>query len=211
MAIDRVRRVSVTHNTPTNTTNPIRRTSLELKSVESREKSKERRMTAAKSPIDAPANTSWPSCDSLCPPSFSTGITRPSDVDVRITAASSGDLTRPAASNATPATSASTSDTAKPAPAILSSRPRNWSRSISRPARKRRNARPMMDRTRTGSSADAQPSTSGPTTMPRAISTTTAGICSRGTSPSASGVTNATAMTMARLPNETCSGTAKEV
>jgi hypothetical protein len=58
------------------------------------------RMIAAKSAIEPPAITSWPSADSMRPESLSTGIRTPSDVDPSAIATSSGVCTSPLAPSA---------------------------------------------------------------------------------------------------------------
>src|SRR3954449_5220576 len=77
--------------------------------------------------------------------------------------------------------------------------PRRRVGSISRPARKRRNAKPRIESTWTAESTSTQPSPEGPTTMPATISSTTAGSRRAGASPRVSGARNATTTTMSRF------------
>src|SRR5215475_8860967 len=84
-----------------------------------------------------------------------------------------------------------------------SRRPRSWCTSISRPARKSRNARPNRARICTGRSTRAQPNPEGPTMIPPIISRTTAGVRSRGAKPTVSGARTAMAATTSRLVNDT--------
>ena len=69
---------------PTSARNSTSRITFAPGPVESVENSAESRMMAPKSPIDAPAITSCPNRERLWPASFSTGITRPNEVAVRI-------------------------------------------------------------------------------------------------------------------------------
>ena len=59
------------------------------------EKNNVRRMTAPKSATVPPAITSWPNSVELCPASFNTGTTSPSDVATSVMPMSSGDRTWP--------------------------------------------------------------------------------------------------------------------
>ena len=183
------------------TKKPIR-SSLVPAPLDSPEKRNDSSSTETKSAIEAAAITSWPKRVVDSPASWSTGTITPSEVEVRITASSSGSSPMPAKSSAKPAISASTSDAAKPAEAARRSAPRSAPRSISRPARKSRKASPISARTSTGWSISTQPSTAGPRTMPITISSTTEGRRSPGTMPIASGAKKPAATTISRLSNE---------
>src|ERR1700730_1030875 len=170
----------------------------------SREKKSESRMTAPKSASEAPAITCWPKPLSLWPASFRTGTTRPSEVARSVMAMKRGALTRPAGTTAKPTPTPIASEARNPAPASLSAGPLSRSKSISRPARKSRKARPRVDSTWIGRSTCTQCST-GPRRMPAAISSTTAGTRSRGARPSRSGARKATAATATSCVEElTC-------
>ena len=69
-------------------------------------------MIAAKSAIEPPAITSWPSADSIRPESLSTGISTPSEVEPSAIATSSGVCTSPLAPSASETPSAIANDTA---------------------------------------------------------------------------------------------------
>ena len=167
------------------------------------EKSRDSRTMAVKSAMVALAMVSRPTGSSTWPASFRTGMTRPREVPDRATASRSGFLTQSMAPNPSPTATASRSVRANPIPASRAMLPRSWARSISRPARNRRKARPISARIWMGRSTVTQPSTDGPTTMPATISSTTAGIRMRGTSPTRSGAATAIAATTSSPPNET--------
>ncbi len=81
-------------------------------SVASVLKKSDSRITAAKSAIEAAAMTSWPNIVERLSESLSTGMRTPSDVELSTTAMNTGERTKPAASRAKPAVSATAKDTA---------------------------------------------------------------------------------------------------
>ncbi len=163
-------------------------------------------MIAPKSAIVLAAITSCPSVEPLSPASLSTGISTPSEVAESAIATSSGASTRPASLRPPAATSAIANDTAKLTPASFRTRPRKRAKSISRPARKSRNASPSVATTAIVSSTCTHPSTLGPTTIPATISNTTAGARTRGKSPRRNGAPKATAETIRSPLNEGMDG-----
>ena len=116
-------------------------------------------------------------------------------------ATSSGERIRSPARRPTPITDAIPNDATYASTVTPSRRPRRRSKSISRPASSSRNASPSRLITCTGSSSVAQPRNCGPMTIPRRISSTTAG-SGRRVRPSTSGARSATAATTASDVNE---------
>ena len=84
-------------------------------------------------------------------------------------------------------------------PARRARGPRKWRTSISRPARKSRNASPIVDTNRTAWSGFTRSSTAGPSTIPATISSTGPGTGTRGTAARINGTAAATARTATRL------------
>ena len=119
----------------------------------------------------------------MWPPSLSTGITSPSDVAVRMTAASSGSWTTPArrARRRRPARArAETSEADGRDPQQSAAELVEVDLET---GEEQQEGEPDDARIRTGSSTVAQPSTWGPTMMPATISSTTAGTRSAGCEP----------------------------
>ena len=193
----RSNRARATTVTTASTANIPSRTSFPPTPPSLSENSSESRTTAAKSATDAPAMVNCPTGWSTWPASFSTGTTSPKEVADRATAMSRGDFTHPTAPNASPTATPRSRVSPNPAPAVLRIGPRSLATSISRPARKRRNASPIRASTSTGTSTSTHPSPAGPTTMPATISSTTAGTRSDGTSPRRRGAATAMAATTA--------------
>src|SRR5207248_3903737 len=126
----------------------------------------------------------------------------PSDVADRMIATSSGVWTTPAAFNTNPTATAIANEIAKPTAVSRSTAPRSLEKSISSPARKSRNASPIVDMTATVWSTFAQPSTDGPTAMPATISSTGEGSRTAGNRPSTNGAANAIATTIRRWSSD---------
>ncbi len=100
-------------------------------------------MIAPKSAIDAAATISWPKVDEISPASFSTGTITPSDVAHRTIATRRGVSTSPVARSPSDTSTAIANETANPIAVMRRTGPRSLSNSISSPARKSTNARPM--------------------------------------------------------------------
>ena len=163
------------------------------------EKKTESRITAPKSAIVPAAITSWPKVVSIWPLSLSTGIRTPSEVAQSVIAISSGVSIRPVARRRTATVIASANEATKATVVTRRTCPRRREKSISRPARNKRKARPRTATTEIESSTSTIPSTEGPTMIPAVISSTTDGRRNLGNRPSTNGTTKATA-TMIRSP-----------
>src|SRR5215472_12109170 len=94
---------------------------------------------------------------------------------------------------------ASTALRPNPSPARRARGPRKWRTSISRPARKSRNANPIVDTSFTAWSGFTRFSTAGPRTIPATISSTGPGTGTLGTAERIKGTAAATASTTTRL------------
>jgi hypothetical protein len=165
------------------------------------EKKIESRITAPKSAIVPAATISCPKVEEISPASFSTGMRTPSEVAQRMIATKSGVSMSPLAFSAMATTIAIRNESTKPSRVRRRTRPRNRSKSISRPARKSRKARPITEITEIVRSTWTIASTDGPMRMPARISNTTDGRRTRGNRPSTSGTAKATATTMSRPLN----------
>ena len=185
----------------TSTTNPPMSSSFLTGEEDSREKNSDRSSTVPKSEIDAAPMTSCPNSDPLSPACVRIGATRPSAVDDKLMATSSADSTMPMVCRTSEIAYATTTDTPNPSRATRRRRPLSTVRSSSSPARKRRNAKPMIDSTLMRSSTTTHPRPAGPMAMPSRISSTMAGRRSRGANPSTRGATKAAVHTMTRPAN----------
>ena len=115
---------------------------------------------------------------------------------------SNGVSIRPVALSSSAAATATANETTNPISVSRSTCPRSFPKSISNPARKRRNARPITEITEIDWSTWTIPSTDGPMTIPATISRTTDGSRSPGKNPRTNGAANATATTIRRPPKE---------
>jgi hypothetical protein len=113
------------------------------------------------------------------PASRTIGSSVPSAVVVRARPITISSMTVPISTSVAAIAMARTSEMIHPLIASWSGRPRTRERSSSRPARNIRNDRPIEARPEMTPLVCARPSTLGPITMPRTISTTTPGIASR--------------------------------
>ena len=162
------------------------------------EKNSERRITVAKSAIEAAVMTSWPNGLSVRCASFSTATTIPNDVAASTMATSSGASTNSTASNPSATATASTSEARKAMPTSPRWRSRRASKVISRPARKNRNTSPTSANTSSGADSRTRSSTCGPISTPAMISATIGGIAGSGERSRTTGASVAAAMTMTR-------------
>ena len=156
----------------------------------------------ANSAMVAPPITSLAKSESPWPASFRAGMTIPSDVDTSTIATNKGDSTCPSSLSAMPARRPSTMEIENEPAESRRDEPLSRRRSISRPARKNRKARPMVDRIWIGASTFTHPSPEGPMAMPARISRTTAGRRSLGAKPKRRRAPKATATTISRPESE---------
>src|SRR3954468_9808822 len=133
---------------------------------------------------------------------LSTGMITPSDVAQRMIPTSSGVWTTPAPLRTNPDSTAMPNEIANPSAVSRRTCPRSLPNSISMPARKSRNDKPIVAITATVWSLCAQPSTAGPTMIPATISSTGDGSRTDGNRPSTNGAANAIATTTSRLSND---------
>jgi hypothetical protein len=149
------------------------------------------------SPIAPAASTRVPKRVSRSPVSRRIGSNVPKAVVARVTVTNSGTWTQPAACKPRAATKARAKDSNHPLNASRSGRPRTRPRSSSNPAVKNSAARPSFPPIHGNNpEAVARPSTWGPTTMPRIISSTTAGRRRPMGSSASSGAATAMAVTI---------------
>ncbi len=132
-------------------------------------------MIGPNSPATPAARVYGPSGVSSSPASRRIGISVPIAVVQSATPISRVESTNPVAWSTPAIASASPSEITQPTPPSLAGRPRIRSKSISMPARKKRNARPVAARKSTIVPGSTIFSTCGPTRIPAMISTTTTG------------------------------------
>ncbi len=171
------------------------RTSVVSKLAPDDEKNSDSRTTVVKSAIEAAAITSWPNGVPVWPASLSTATTIPNDVAARMIATSSGASTSSTASKISATASARPSEIRKAAPTRPRCRSSCASNAISRPARKKRNTRPIDAKTSSGAVASIRSSATGPITMPATISLTIGGTFGSGSRSTSSGAAVAAAST----------------
>jgi hypothetical protein len=121
--IERPARATTSATATQNAPKSPSRTSFAPMLLDSPEKKSVSNTIVPTSAIEEPAITSCPNGVSTCPASFSTAITIPRPVAENITAISRGERTRPAPFKASPQTSPSATDAAKPSPVARRSRP----------------------------------------------------------------------------------------
>ena len=184
-----------TTRTPSSDSN----SSLGAMAVARPEKKRESRTTGQTSPSEAPAIANWPTGRSARPASSRMGTIKPSDVARRMIPTSSGLSTTSAACSTIPMIRASSALRQSASAARRARGPRKWRTSISRPARKSRNASPIVNTSRTAWSGFTRSSTAGPSTIPATISSTGPGTGTRGTAARISGTAAAIASTATRL------------
>src|SRR3954464_13679881 len=122
-----------------------------------------------------------------------------SEVETRVTATSSGVLTRPTECITPPIPAAIMKAIAKLASERSSTAPRNFSTWISRPARNRSAARPICANSSTDADVFAMSSTCGPTSIPPTSSKTIAGTKARGSISRSTGARKAMTATITKL------------
>lgn len=150
------------------------------------------------SPTEPIASTNAPIRVSATPESRSIGSRVPSAVVVSARPISRLDRAKPELTSTNASPKPSTRDIAHPSAARVNGVPLTRSRSMSNPARNIRKQSPRLAKACTRSPVSARPRTCGPITMPRPISSTTAGTRRRRSDSAPNGASTAAALMRTR-------------